>query len=80
MTGEQIREICLAAPFRPFDLLLSDGRRLRVEQPDLIDAVGDGRVVRLYTKPDLVELLDTHHVMSICFRNPTLFDDSILES
>ena len=33
MDVEKIRELRLAHPFRPFDLILDDGRRLPVDQP-----------------------------------------------
>ena len=80
MTGEQIREVCISVPFRPFEMLLADGRNLLVEQPDLIEPVGDGRVVRLYGRPDVVEVIDLLLVVSVRFRNPSVFDDSALES
>ena len=80
MTGEQIREICTAVPFRPFEMFLADGRTLEVEQPDLIYSGADGRVVRLYTRPDCVEIIDLLLVVSVRFRNASIFDDSILES
>jgi len=36
MTAQDIRELLLASPFRPFRLQLANGRSLRVPHPDFV--------------------------------------------
>lgn len=40
-----LRELLVAAPFRPFDLCLSDGRKLPVEHPDFLTITPNGRII-----------------------------------
>ena len=80
MTGEQIRELLEATPFRALELLLADGRVLAIAQPDLIELSGDGRLVKMYSRPDLVEIIDLKLAISVRFHRAGLFEDSDLET
>lgn len=58
-----IRERLRQTPFTPFDLCLSDGRRIRVEHPDFV-ALG-GSVVLVTDLNDHVQRVDSLHVVSL---------------
>ena len=71
MTVEELRRLRLAQPFRPFDLLVKDGRRFVVKQPFHMAvspagnaiAVADGESVELL-KPEWVNEAIVHPVQS----------------
>ena len=79
MTGKQIEIARTATPFRPFELLLADQRSVLIEQPDLIVATGDGTLVTVFRQPDDIEVIDLALVVSLRFRLPGLFDDSVID-
>jgi hypothetical protein len=45
MEAERIRQMRLADPFRPFNLVLLDGRRLPVDKPYYLGMSLDGKIV-----------------------------------
>lgn len=48
MVFEEIRKLCHAAPFKPFDIVLGNGRALPVEHPDFIGLSPDEDVVVVF--------------------------------
>lgn len=80
MTGNQVRDLLGATPFRTFSLLLTDGRSVVIDHPDLVKGSGDERLLTIYSRPDQVEVVDLTHVVSVRFRLPHLFDDAAPES
>ncbi len=58
-----IRDRLHQAPFRPFHIRLSDGRRILVEHPDFI-SVG-GSVVVVTDEADNIQRLDSLHIVSL---------------
>jgi hypothetical protein len=59
MTTEQILILHRASPFRPFVLFLSDTRSL------------DASSFMLFQPPDVIEIIDPNHVVSVQFYEPT---------
>lgn len=43
MSFDELRDLVHAAPFQPFTMYLSDGRKVRVPHPDFIALSGDRR-------------------------------------
>ena len=58
-----IRDRLHQAPFRPFHIRLSDGRRIAVEHPDFV-AIG-GSVVFVTDDEDNMQRLDSLHIVSL---------------
>ena len=58
-----IRERLLQAPFTPFAMHLSDGRKILVEHPDFV-AVG-GSVVIVTDQEDNIRRVDSLHIVSL---------------
>ena len=48
MRIEEIRKRYFAAPFRPFDIVLTNGRNVAVEHPEFIALSPKGKSVTLY--------------------------------
>ncbi|HEY2584170.1 MAG TPA: hypothetical protein VGI81_00225 [Tepidisphaeraceae bacterium] len=67
MTVEELRRLRLANPFRPFDLVIDDGRRLAVKKPYhmAISPVGNAIAV---TAGESFELLKPQWVKEAIFR------------
>ena len=60
---QTIRDRLHQAPFRPFYIHLSDGRRTRVEHPDFV-AIG-GNVVFVADMDDTMKRLASLHIVSL---------------
>ncbi len=58
-----IRERLHKVPFKPFELRLTDGRRISIEHPDFV-ALG-GSVVVVTDETDGVREVDALHVVSL---------------
>ncbi len=58
MTGEQFKASLKAQPFRPFVLWTEDGRRYRVDHPDMALLTPGGRTVVVVAGDDSFALLD----------------------
>ena len=58
-----IRERLHEAPFKPFDIRLSDGRRIFVEHPDFVSLGGSVAVVT--SLDDTIKRLDALHIVSL---------------
>ena len=58
-----IRERLHEAPFKPFNIHLSDGRRIFVEHPDFISL--GGSVVVVTSLDDTIQRLDALHIVSL---------------
>ena len=71
MTGEKLRRIQKARPFRPFVLHLADGREVRVLHPELLMLDPMGRIaVVFYPKGDL-HIVDIPLVTEVFFKRRT---------
>lgn len=58
-----IRERLHEAPFKPFNIRLSDGRRIFVEHPDFVSL--GGSVVVVTSLDDTIQRLDALHIVSL---------------
>ncbi len=48
MTFEEIRKLYHAAPFRPFEIILTGGRRVRVDHPEIMALSPDEDVIVVF--------------------------------
>lgn len=48
MTFEEIRKLYQAAPFRPFEIILENGRRVRVNHPEFMALSPDEDVIVVF--------------------------------
>lgn len=58
MTIPQLRAAQNAAPFRPFDVHMADGRSFHVPHPDFLSMSPTGRTVIIYEQDDVFSILD----------------------
>jgi hypothetical protein len=65
MTIEQLRQLHLARPFKPFDIHLADGRTLSVEHPEFLAQVGTGRTIAVGRQDGVFEIVDLLLVVSL---------------
>ena len=65
MTAEEVLRLQNATPFRPYDVLLSDGRALEIKHPDFLSVSEDEQLIRFYELPDGLEIVDLLLVVSL---------------
>lgn len=65
MESDSLRAHLHAAPFKPFDLHLSDGRRLTVKHPELVAFAPSRREIFLWTSEHSHEFVDLDQVTSL---------------
>jgi hypothetical protein len=58
MTIEQLRDFYNAQPFRPFVMLLADGRKVPVNHPEFMASAPSGRTVTVYQTDDTLNVVD----------------------
>lgn len=59
MDLKHLKELHAARPFRPFTLHLADGRKKRVDHPELMAFLGNGRTVFMAdARGDTFDLID----------------------
>ena len=58
MTIQQLRAALKAAPFRPFDVHMADGRSFHVPHPDYLLMSPSGRMVFAFGEDDDCSILD----------------------
>jgi hypothetical protein len=63
LNAKTVRDRLLQAPFKPFAIHLTDGRRILVEHPDFV-AVG-GSVVLVTDMEDNIQRIDSLHIVSL---------------
>ncbi len=64
MTVNQLREFLRAAPFRPFDIHLADGRALPVEHPEMV-AIAPDQTIGVAKREGTIEIVDLMLVTSL---------------
>ncbi len=67
MSPNQLREAIRHQPFRPFEIVLEDGRRLCVDHPEFIAVSRTGRELTFYGEQDRQHWLDARLVREIVF-------------
>lgn len=67
MEAEQIRDLRRAEPFRPFNLVMRDGRELPVDRPSALSMSPDGRLLVFLTLDSWFEQLSPESVDSVNF-------------
>ena len=72
MTLAQIQRLHEAAPFRPLDLFLADGRILYIGHPEYLSILPGGGLITVYQDSDIVEFVDLGLVVSFRFGEPEL--------
>jgi hypothetical protein len=65
MTIEQLREMHSARPFQPFDIFVADGRRFRLEHPELLMQSHSGRTITVSLPEDRTAVIDLLLVTSL---------------
>ena len=65
MTAEEVLRFKNAAPFRPFEMLLADGRALPIPHPDFISVVETNEMAHLFDSSDGEEAIDLMLVVSL---------------
>jgi len=66
MTIEQLQMMHQARPFKPFDVLLADGRVLPVEHPEFLSRSPGGRTIGVECiEDDTIEIVDLLLVASL---------------
>jgi hypothetical protein len=71
MTTEQILILHRASPFRPFVLFLSDTRSLEIPNVECFGLAEDASSFMLFQPPDVIEIIDPVHVVSVQFYEAT---------
>ncbi len=69
MSIEQLKEVCHAAPFRPFVVHLADGREALVKHPDSIAFSPTGRSVFVYLPDGSFRIIDVLLITEIEVKN-----------
>jgi hypothetical protein len=59
MTLNQLRQALARQPFRPFTLVLADGRSFVISHPEFMAVAPNGREVTLYEEDSTQHFLDT---------------------
>jgi hypothetical protein len=58
MTIQEIRRLYEARPFRPFDIHLADGRRIRVSHPEFMATAPAARTAVVYQADGSFDIID----------------------
>jgi hypothetical protein len=58
MTMEQLRNVHLAQPFRPFTIRMADGRAFLVKHPEYLSHSPTGRTMIVHQDDDSFSILD----------------------
>jgi len=69
VTIEQFRQVCHAAPFRPFVLHLADGREIPVKHRDFVAISPSGRTIMVYQADESFNIIDLLLVTDIEVKN-----------
>jgi len=67
VSPNQLREAIRHQPFRPFEIVLEDGRRLCVDHPEFIAVSRTGRELTFYGEQDRQHWLDARLVRELVF-------------
>ncbi len=65
MEKERLKDLYHAQPFKPFDLCMNDGRRLRVEHPEWIAIPPKGRTTVVFARDGGMAFVDLPLVESV---------------
>jgi hypothetical protein len=58
MTGEQLKAVHEARPFKPFSICLADGTSVEVRHPEMLFRTQGGRTIIVNTSGENLEILD----------------------
>lgn len=67
MSPNQLRDAIRHQPFRPFEIVLEDGRRLCVDHPEFIAVSRTGREVTFYGEGNRQHWLDARQLRELVF-------------
>lgn len=70
MTIDQLSQAMRHQPFRPFKLILADGRSFTVDHPDFVATDRRGREVTFYDKDNTQHFLDANLIAEIASEQP----------
>ncbi|MCA1660482.1 MAG: hypothetical protein LC642_08125 [Verrucomicrobiaceae bacterium] len=66
MVVDEFVELCEAAPFRSFEVFLSDGRSFAVNHPDFIAVDGGAETATIYDeKSNFADVIDIFAIVSV---------------
>jgi hypothetical protein len=69
MVASILADFCEAAPFRPFQLFVSDGRSWLINHPDFVSLnFADDALIVYGEEADLADLIDLQAVVSLRYR------------
>ena len=58
MTGKHLRDLYEAQPFKPFSMILADGRSVPVVHPEWMTISPTGRIVTVFEPDDSLRIID----------------------
>ncbi len=70
MTFQQLRAAHRAAPFRPFNIHMADGRSLHVRHPDFLFIAPSGRTAFVFQEDDDYSVVDLLLMTELKFGQP----------
>ncbi len=62
---DQIKELHLARPFKPFRLHLADGRKYDVRHPEFLAFSRSGKTLHFVTESDSIDHIDVLMIVSV---------------
>jgi hypothetical protein len=67
VNAERLRNVLATRPFRPFTMNLADGRKFRVDHPELVAVFPgmDRTAILAFPKKDAIEIIDLLLVSSL---------------
>jgi len=70
MTADQVLRLQNAAPFKPYWILLADGRSITVNHPDYVSVSGEDEIISVDDDSGGVEIVDLALVISLRYGTP----------
>jgi len=70
MTSDQVLRLQNAAPFKPYWILLTDGRSITISHPDYVSVSGENEIISVNDDSGGVEIVDLALVISLRYGTP----------
>lgn len=68
MNVQELRQINLASPFRPYTIRTTDGQTVHIPHPDYLFITPGGHTLVAYDQDGLLHIIDTDHVSKLEMR------------
>jgi hypothetical protein len=79
MTGDHLRALLRAEPFRPFTMGLIGKNRVRVHRPDWAMVSPDGETLVTFDSTHSLQIITVAHIASVHFDPPPPEPDAVVE-